>query len=127
MRPRRRADRRLAAYTLMYTRRMVPIHVLTMRELREGLADVVDEVSTGGPVFAGARRKPEVVIMSVQHYEQLSADQQLAVDSALGSAAAEGLHLTDAEVAALRDYAAGRITRAQYQRRVLPQYFPPAG
>jgi len=34
-----------------------------MRELRQGLSGVVDEVLAGEAVFAGSHRKPEVVLM----------------------------------------------------------------
>ncbi len=44
-----------------------------MRELRQGLAVVVDQVAHGDAVFAGAHRKPEVVLMSLDQYEQLTA------------------------------------------------------
>lgn len=103
----------------------VPVtRVLTMRELRQGLSDVVDEVSAGGEVFAGPHRKPEVVIMSVRQYEKLalSAEQDAALRSTLGTMDMEGRPLTSDEQAALRELAAGRITREEYLRRLLPEY-----
>ncbi len=77
--------------------------VLTMRELRQGLSGVVDEVLAGEAVFAGSHRKPEVVLMSVRQYEQLTGAQQRVLDSAI-------------EVG--RELAAGRFDFAEYLRRV---------
>ncbi len=69
--------------------------VLTMRELRQGLSGVVEEVLAGEAVFAGSHRKPEVVLMSVRRYEQLISDRQRA---AAGSLQIDGTAPTDAEI-----------------------------
>ena len=45
--------------------------VLSFREFRAGLAATFKRVQAGGPVFVGAHRKPEAVIMSVAHYRDL--------------------------------------------------------
>jgi len=76
---------------------MATPRVLTMRELPQGLADVVDEVTPGGEVFAGAHRKPEVVIMSVEQYERLTAAQHRAVESAVASLQMESMQPTEVE------------------------------
>jgi len=90
-----------------------------MRELRRGLAEVVDEVSaSGGEVFAGPHRKPEVVLMSVRQYERLTAAQRRAVESAAASMQMEGMSPTAVEVEAARELAAGRIDFDEYRRRV---------
>jgi prevent-host-death family protein len=94
------------------------LRVLTMRELRQGLSDVVDEVLTGGPVFAGSHRRPEVVLMSVRSYERLTAAQERAVESATASMQMEGLPPSTVELEAARELAAGRIEFAEYRRRV---------
>ncbi len=44
-----------------------------MRELRDRLSGVADEVLAGGDVFAGSHRKPELVLMSVRRYQELTA------------------------------------------------------
>jgi len=95
---------------------MVP-RVLTMRELRAGLSQIVDEVTAGHAVFAGAHRKPEVVVMSVRQYEELTLTQERAVRSAVASLQMEGMDPTEVEVAAARELAAGRIDFAEYTRR----------
>lgn len=89
-----------------------------MRELRQGLAVVVDQVVHGEAVFAGAHRKPEVVLMSLDHYEQLTAAQARVVQSAASSMKMEGMPVSDVEVDAARELAAGRIDFAEYRRLV---------
>ncbi len=89
-----------------------------MRELRQGLSDVVDEVTAGGEVFAGAHRKPEVVIMSVEQDERLTDAQHRAVESAVASLQMEGMQPTEVEVVAARELAAGRIDLAEFRRLV---------
>jgi len=92
--------------------------VLTMRELRQGLSGVVDAVLAGEAVFAGSHRKPEVVLMSVRQYEQLTGTQQRVLDAAVGSLQMEGSTPTDVEIEVGRELAAGRIKFAEYLRRV---------
>ncbi len=97
---------------------MATPRVLTMRELRQGLAVVAQDVQTGPEVFAGSHRKPEVVLMSVRQYERLPAAQQRTVDSAVASLQMEGMPPTELEIAAARELAAGRIDFEEYTRRV---------
>lgn len=92
--------------------------VLTMRELRQGLAEVVEDVQSGREVFAGSHRKPEVVLMSVQQYERLTAVQARAVASVAASMQMEGMTVTDVERMAAGELAAGRIDFVEYTRRV---------
>lgn len=72
---------------------MVVPEVLSVREFRTSLAATVARVTSEGPVFVGAHRKPEVVVVSVEQYEALvrSAQQRDAVAEALASVRAEGL------------------------------------
>lgn len=97
-----------------------------MRELRQGLAEVVGRVQSGEQVLAGSHRKPEVAIMSIEQYERLTAAGERAVRNAVASAEMEGLFGTPAEDQALGEFAAGTITREQYRHRLLPEYFPEA-
>ncbi len=95
--------------------------VLSIRELRGQLAAVVDGVRSGAPVFAGAHRKPEVVVMSVSQYEELTgqvADVERVVRSLAGSMEMEGMALDATELVQVRELAAGRIDFAEYRRRV---------
>jgi PHD/YefM family antitoxin component YafN of YafNO toxin-antitoxin module len=111
---------------LSYTECVALTRVLTMRELRQNLADIVSEVSASNTtvVFAGSHRKPEVVVMSVHQYEHLTltADQDAALRSTLGTMDMEGQPLSADEQAVLRELIAGRITHEEYVRRLLPEY-----
>lgn len=89
-----------------------------MRELRQGLAEVVEDVQSGGEVFAGSHRKPEVVLMSVGQYERLTGTQERAVSSAAASMQMEGLTVSEVERAAVGELAAGRIDFAEYMHLV---------
>ena len=89
-----------------------------MRELRQGLAVVVDQVVRGEAVFAGAHRKPEVVLMSLDQYEQLTSARERVVLSAVGSMDMEGMPASEVEIDAARELAAGRIDFAEYRRLV---------
>jgi prevent-host-death family protein len=92
--------------------------VLSIRELRANLSDVVDQVQVGEPIIAGAHRKPEVVVMSVELFEALTERQGRALRSAVGSLDMEGLRVSEAGRAALREFAAGRIDFEEYRRSV---------
>ena len=89
-----------------------------MRELRQGLAVVFDQVVHGEAVFAGAHRKPEVVLMSLNQYEQLTAARERVVQSAASSMDMEGMPPSEVEIGAARELAAGRIDFAEYRRIV---------
>lgn len=103
---------------LRYTGGVAASRVLTMRELRQGLAEVVDDVQSGGEVFAGSHRKPEVELMSVEQFERLTAVQERAVASSAASMQMEGMTVTDVERVAAGELAAGQIDFAEYARRV---------
>ncbi|MGH3510779.1 MAG: type II toxin-antitoxin system prevent-host-death family antitoxin [Pseudonocardiaceae bacterium] len=100
--------------------------VLSVREFRAGLAATVARVTDGAPVFVGAHRKPEVVLMSVDQYEALvrSAARWEAVAEALASVRAEGLEPSLDALELLEKIAAGQLDedegierlRANYQR-----------
>jgi len=108
-------------YTVGYTVGMGVPEVLSIRELRGQLAAVVDGVRSGGPVFAGSHRKPEVVVMSVSQYEELTGqaqDVERVVRSLAASMEMEGMALSATELGEVRLLAAGRIDFAEYRRRV---------
>ena len=89
---------------------MVP-EVLSVRELRSGLAAVLDRVHRGAAVFVGAHRRAEVVLVSVEQYEALvrAARRREAVAEALASVRAEGLEPTLDGLEQLERLAAGEI------------------
>ncbi|MFP5020418.1 type II toxin-antitoxin system prevent-host-death family antitoxin [Pseudonocardia phyllosphaerae] len=97
--------------------------VLSFREFRAGLAAVLRRVQDpdADPVFVGAHRKPEAVVLSVARYEQLlgAAQQRADVDEALASVRAEGLEPSAAGLALLDGVADGSLSTAEARERVL--------
>lgn len=92
---------------------MVIPSVLSVREARQGLTKLIHRLSKSNaePVFVGSHRKPEVVVMSVKHYEKLlaAADKQ-ALENAVASARLEGLEPTVTEIELMTKVAAGELT-----------------
>uniref|UniRef100_UPI003F494971 antitoxin VbhA family protein n=1 Tax=Pseudonocardia sp. CA-138482 TaxID=3240023 RepID=UPI003F494971 len=100
--------------------------VLSFREFRQALAATLKRVQEpgAGPVFVGAHRKPEAVVMSVSRYEELvaAAERRADVAEALASVRAEGLEPTAEGLALLEEVAAGRLSTEQARERVLARY-----
>lgn len=97
--------------------------VLSVREFRTGLAATLKRVQRPGggvPVFVGAHRKPEVVVMSVSQYQQLleAAERHDAVAEALASVRIEGLEPTAEGLAVLEAVAAGELDEDQAIERL---------
>jgi prevent-host-death family protein len=85
--------------------------VLSFREFRAGLSATLKRVQGEGPVFVGAHRRPEAVIMSVAHYRDLveMSERRAAVAEALASVRAEGLEPSAAGLAIMKELAAGQL------------------
>ncbi|MDN5747975.1 MAG: hypothetical protein L0H64_05600 [Pseudonocardia sp.] len=100
--------------------------VLSFREFRAGLAATLKRVQEpgSGPVFVGAHRKPEAVIMSVSQYEHLrdAAERREAVDEALASVRAEGLEPSPEDLRLFSAVAAGDLTTDELRKQVLARY-----
>ncbi len=100
--------------------------VLSFREFRAGLAATLKRVQDPrtGPVFVGAHRKAEAVIMSVSHYQHLrdAAERREAVDEALASVRAEGLEPSQFGRELLEGIAAGRLDEEQAIDRLTRHY-----
>jgi prevent-host-death family protein len=101
--------------------------VLSVREFRTGLTAVIKQVQEPGadPVFVGAHRKPEAVIMSVSQYEQLqqaAALRREAVAEALASVRAEGLEPSPEGLDMFEAIAEGRMTVQEARERTLARY-----
>ena len=99
---------------MRYTEDMAVPRILSVREARQGLKALMDQVKEPGaePVFVGSHRKPEVVIMSAEHYERLVTGQE-AIDNTVASARLEGLEATEVEVELMKRVAAGELTTEQ--------------
>ncbi|MBN9795599.1 hypothetical protein DMP17_44590 [Pseudonocardia sp. TMWB2A] len=100
--------------------------VLSFREFRTALAAALKRVQDpeAEPVFVGAHRKPEAVVMSVARHEQLvgAAQRRADVDEALASVRAEGLEPSAEGLALLDDVAAGSVSTDEARERVLARY-----
>jgi PHD/YefM family antitoxin component YafN of YafNO toxin-antitoxin module len=105
---------------------MRPPEVLSFREFRAGLAATLKRVQSPGygPVFVGAHRKPEAVVMSVSQYEELvaAAERRDAVAEALASVRAEGLEPGPEALQMFTAVAAGTMMTDELRERVLAHY-----
>lgn len=101
------------AYAFAHASVMRPQEVLSFRELRAGLAATLKRVQEpgSGPVFVGSHRRPEAVVMSLSHYQELvaAAERRDAVAEALASVRAEGLEPSADGLALLEAIAAGTL------------------
>ena len=112
-------------YANGYASRVKPPEVLSFREFRTELAATLRRVQQDDtPVFVGAHRKPEAVLISVSHYQSLveAAAQREAVTEALASVRAEGLEPSPEGLEMLDAIAAGRMSTAQARERTLARY-----
>ncbi len=109
--------RTVNVYAFGYAHGMRPPEVLSFREFRAGLAATLKWVQApgNGPVFVGAHRKPEAVVMSVSQYQQLveAAERRAAVAEALASVRAEGLEPSAEGLALLEAIATGEMNEDQ--------------
>ena len=99
--------------------------VVSVGELR--LDDAVTQLQGAEhtAVFVGHRDEPEAVLVSAARYARLVAEERgAAVDSAIGSVRAEGLPLTTAGVAMLREVAAGTLSIPEARAQILARYQP---
>jgi prevent-host-death family protein len=105
---------------------MRPVEVLSFREFRAGLAEAMRRVQRpgSGPVFVGAHRRPEAVLMSVAQYEELVAttERRDAVAEALASVRAEGLEPGAEDLPMFDAVAAGELSSEELRERVLARY-----
>jgi PHD/YefM family antitoxin component YafN of YafNO toxin-antitoxin module len=100
--------------------------VLSYREVRDGLASVLDRLRRfpGTAVFVGAYRRPEAVIVSVERYEALqeASERQHAVAAALASVRADGLEPDVHDLDLFVAVAAGEMSTDELRNRILDRY-----
>ena len=91
-----------------------------------GLAATLKRVQApgGGPVFVGAHRKPDAVVMSVSRYQQLveAAERRDAVADALVSVRVEGLEPSVEGLALLEAIATGEMNEDQAVNQLRQRY-----
>jgi hypothetical protein len=78
------------------------------------------------PVFVGAHRRAEAVMMSVQRYWELlaAAGRREAVDEALASVRTEGLEPSAEGWARLEAVAEGRLSTAEAREQMISRHRP---
>ncbi len=106
--------------------RVKPPEVLSFREFRSGLAATFKRVQAedGEPVFVGAHRKPEAVVMSVSHYQHLVevSERREAVTEALASVRVEGLEPSADDLEMFTALGAGEMGSDELRARVMARY-----
>jgi hypothetical protein len=95
-------------------------HTLGVIEARERLPQILDDFRHGSrtPVFIGARRRTEAVIIPVDSFEENFASRTKAAASALGSIRAEGGNPTSAAAAILERWTQGEISNEQMKQQI---------
>jgi len=108
----------------MYNVRVRLPEVLSIAEFRANLAAHVNRVKEPDavPLFVGPYRKPEVVVMSVQQYEQLISDdernrRELIVAEGVATNRLEGAKNSPEMLEAMRAWAEGEIDLDEVTRR----------
>lgn len=99
--------------------------VLPVADFRAHLAAHLNSVMQPGaePLIVGSHRKPEVVVMSVQRYEQLLSEDERArreiiIAEAVASNRLEGATNSPEMLAAMNAWAAGEIDMDEVRRRL---------
>ncbi|GAA5175065.1 hypothetical protein GCM10023321_80290 [Pseudonocardia eucalypti] len=100
--------------------------VLSVREFREDLAGTLRRVQEpdAAPIYVGAHRRPEAVVISAQRYRELTEvdRRREALDNALGSVRAEGLEPSPEALELFEEVVAGRLTSEEVRQRLLARY-----
>lgn len=113
-------------YTLCYTFAVEVPEILSVREFRAGLTGVLKQIQEpdSGPVFVGAHRKAEAVVMSVSRYLRLrEADvRRESVTEAIAAVRAESLESSKDCLAMFDAIAQGRMTPEEARERTLARY-----
>ena len=105
---------------------MAKPEILSYRELRDGLAAVLDRLksSPDSAIFVGAYRRPEAVVVSVERYEALqeASERQHAVAAALASVRADGLEPSPEDLDLFVAVASGEMSTDELRNRILVRY-----
>ncbi|GAB2893387.1 antitoxin VbhA family protein [Streptomyces mayteni] len=102
--------------------------VVTVGDARKGLSHILAELTAAGPdaepVLIGAHRKPQGVLLSVEAFEALvdRRERRLAVESATGSVAAEGLRTSAAADRDADAYVRGEISGDEMVARAIARH-----
>jgi PHD/YefM family antitoxin component YafN of YafNO toxin-antitoxin module len=103
-----------------------PPEVLSFREFRAGLAATFKQVQEpdAEPVYVGAHRRPEAVVMSVAHYRDLveASERRRAMAEAVASVRAEGLAPSAEDSLLLDAVSAGHLSTDELRQLVVARY-----
>jgi len=114
---------------------MRPAEVVTVTDARSMLPRLLSRFHDSGPdaepVFIGAHRRAAGVLISIEHYEELTEEltklrekfaRREAVASALGSVMAEGLTPDSAFMQDAHDFTEGVIDADELARRAIERH-----
>ena len=100
--------------------------VLSVREFREDLAGTLKRVQDpdAAPVYVGAHRRPEAVVISARRYRELTevGRRREALEDALGSVRADGLEPSPEALALFEEVVAGKMTSDEVVQQLLARY-----
>ncbi|GAA5044100.1 antitoxin VbhA family protein [Nocardia callitridis] len=106
-------------YTFEYTIVML-IETLSVREAREQLSGVLERFRRGDrtPVGFGSHRRTEAVVVSVEVFEELTAERAQSARQAAASVRAEGLSPSSGADVILQQWEQGEISTAQMRENM---------
>lgn len=105
--------------------------VVTVRDARRNISRMLSDLQVAGsdaePIFIGAHRKPEGVLLSIEAYRELAALRErfhrgAAVASAWGSLRAEGLEPSAKFVGDADEFTSGQIDADELVRRAVSRH-----
>ncbi|NUT08761.1 MAG: antitoxin VbhA family protein [Hamadaea sp.] len=96
------------------------IETLSVREAREQLPSLLDRFRHGErtPVGVGSHRKTEAVVISVDVFNELTAERSSAATQATASVRAEGLDVSEETQQIMQRWARGEISAAEMRTLV---------
>ncbi|MFB9408383.1 antitoxin VbhA family protein [Dactylosporangium matsuzakiense] len=96
------------------------IETLSVREAREQLPTVLERFRQGDrtPVGVGSHRKTEAAMVSVEVFDELTAEQNQSSAQAAASVRAEGLAVSSAAEAIMHQWARGELSTARMRELI---------
>jgi hypothetical protein len=102
----------------------VLIETLSVREAREQLPSVLERFRNGDrtPVGVGSHRKTEAIMVSVEVFDELTAERSRSLAQAAASVRAEGLTVGPEAEAIVERWARGELSTTQMRELVRQLY-----
>lgn len=100
------------------------IETLSVREAREQLPTVLERFRKGDrtPVGVGSHRKTEAIMVSVEVFDELTAERNQSVAQAAASVRAEGLTISSDAEAIMERWARGELSTTEMRELVRQLY-----